>query len=349
MAFPLSYSLTPGSTPDGGAPYNGDHVSSNITGASHLNSNGVSSGGTPLFRATLDNVASLVTILRAIAFKDRANVIINSLGIRFIVEDSRASQGRAYVQANHFSRYDYPVRLPDDQDQGQDVESPDVITFSVDLQTLLDCLTIFGGSSGNPFSSGVGSGAGYGGFGEKRAVERIAVRITVPMDGHQMSLILEERGVVTSCVLTTYDPDPMTELHATFVEQRSICKVIMKSEWLKDAFSELDGTSDTITLLISPTTPYFRLSASGLAGDTQMDYPKDTDVVESFHCVRSTTNGYRYALLQPCLRALAVSSKCSIRVNEVGFLSIQFMINITEQDVTFVEYLVSPLADLGDD
>ncbi|KAI8917883.1 Rad1/Rec1/Rad17 [Powellomyces hirtus] len=334
---------------------------------------GASGRPSTTFKAKLDNVGALVIILKAIAYKDKANCIISPQGIRFVIEDSHVSQARAYLQESHFRDFSFPIgvrggsRIPQlmgdggENDPAED-DDPNEISFSVDVRTLLYCLTIFGGSSSN-ISTGAGSG-GYrdghgsypstqnydtrGGFGASSQKTSVAVRITCPLDGNELSLTLEERGVVTMCQLTTFEADPLTQLHGAFAEQRVISKVIMKSDWLKEAFSELDGTSDKVTLLISPNAPYFRLSASGLAGETQMDYPKDTDVVESFHCLQTASNSYKYSLLQPCLRALEKSSLSSIRVNETGFLSIQFMIPLTDHDVTFVEYLVSPLVEPED-
>ncbi|KAJ3146579.1 ssDNA endodeoxyribonuclease [Geranomyces michiganensis] len=342
--------------------------------ASSLGSSiGASSSARPnVFRARLDDVRALVSVLKAVAFKDKANCIITRDGMRFVVEDSHASQARCHLQQAHFRDYFFPSQhgsvVPQTLSMDVDGRSEDPatleISFSVDIQTLLDCLTIFGGSSSNPFSSPAMQlrAADLPGASQQQHSQAfrqlhhrdmdekssVAVRISCPLDCHELSLTLEEKGVVTMCQLTTFEPEPLTDLHASFAAQRIVGKVIMKSQWLRDAFSELDGTSDTVTLLVSPAAPYFRLSASGLAGDTQMDYPKDTDVVESFHCMRTSTNNYKYSLLQPCLRALALSTKSNIRINETGFLSIQFMIPINENDISFVEYLVSPLVDEDD-
>ena len=39
---------------------------------------------------------------------------------------------------------------------------------------------------------------------------------------------------------------------------------------MKEAFAELDMTSDTLEILLSPSAPYFRLSTCGYAGTTQV-------------------------------------------------------------------------------
>lgn len=44
----------------------------------------------------------------------------------------------------------------------------------------------------------------------------------------------------------------------------------MQSECLKEAFSELDMTSEVLQILMSPDNPYFRLSTFGHAGSTHV-------------------------------------------------------------------------------
>ena len=43
-----------------------------------------------------------------------------------------------------------------------------------------------------------------------------------------------------------------------------------QSECLKEAFSELDMTSEVLQILMSPDKPYFRLSTFGNAGSTHV-------------------------------------------------------------------------------
>ena len=77
----------------------------------------------------------------------------------------------------------------------------------------------------------------------------------------------------------------------------------MKSQWLADVFGELDMTSDVLQIHISPDKPYFRLTTDGDAGTTQVDCPKESDVVESFTCSRTLVNKYRLSLLKPSEKA----------------------------------------------
>jgi len=47
---------------------------------------------------------------------------------------------------------------------------------------------------------------------------------------------------------------------------------LFQSECLKEAFNELDMTSDVLEFLMSPDTPHFRLSTFGNAGSTQVSH-----------------------------------------------------------------------------
>lgn len=94
-------------------------------------------------------------------------------------------------------------------------------------------------------------------------------------------------------------------------------KVILQSESLKDAFSELDMTSEVLQITMSPNQPYFRcglshlfqqfenvlcilqqfvfvllfrLSTFGNSGNAHYDYPKDSDMMELFRCTKTQTN-----------------------------------------------------------
>lgn len=50
---------------------------------------------------------------------------------------------------------------------------------------------------------------------------------------------------------------------------------------------------------------------------------------------------YKLSLLKPSVKALAISTRVSIRTDNRGFLSLQYMIKIDDGQVCFVEYYVS--------
>ncbi|RXG57220.1 Cell cycle checkpoint protein RAD1 [Armadillidium vulgare] len=129
--------------------------------------------------------------------------------------------------------------------------------------------------------------------------------------GFPLSLLLEEAGVITDCSLKTQDPDDPMEF--------SFCN----TECLKEIFSELDMSSE-------------------------VDIPKDSDVVESFSCTQTTRNRYKTTLMKPSIKPLAASLKVSIRTDNRGFLCLQFMIKTEDGHTCFVEYFCAPDEDYDD-
>ena len=49
-------------------------------------------------------------------------------------------------------------------------------------------------------------------------------------------------------------------------------KVVMKSECLKELFSELDSSSEVMEILMSPNAPHFRISTFGNHGENHVRF-----------------------------------------------------------------------------
>jgi len=71
--------------------------------------------------------------------------------------------------------------------------------------------------------------------------------------------------------------------------------------------------------------PMLRIQATGTFGSTEMDYPNDRDVLETFECTRNVIFSYRFGHISRALRALQSSTKTSLRIDEEGLLSLQFL------------------------
>ncbi|KAK3083652.1 hypothetical protein FSP39_000809 [Pinctada imbricata] len=261
--------------------------------------------------AKLDNAKNVSNILKAIHFKESATVFASSMGLKVTVEDSKCVQANAFIQEGIFHEY----AVQEDQ-----------VTFKINLTVLLECLTIFGSTSAPGVTTNLKMC--YGGY------------------GCPLQLVLEEDGVLTECSIKTLEPDEILDFN--FCSENVINKIIMKSECLKEAFSELDMSSDILQFLMSPDPPYFRLSTFGDAGSTHSDFPKDSDMIESFSCTQTQTNRYKVSLLKPSVKALGLSTRVSIRTDNRGFLSIQYMIKNEDGQICFVEYYCAPDEDVSD-
>ncbi|XP_063963632.1 cell cycle checkpoint protein RAD1-like [Lytechinus pictus] len=262
----------------------------------------------------VDNARNVAMVLKAIHFKDRelATFCASENGLKVTVEDAKCVQANAFIQSNIFQEY---------------YMQEDTATFKINLSVLLECLTIFGS---NPMGGATPAlKMSYGGY------------------GSPLLLMLEESGVVTDCSIKTLEPDEMLDFN--FCSANVVNKIIMKSDCLKDAFQELDMTSEVIEILLSPDKPFFRLSTFGHAGSAYSDFPKDSDMVESFQCTQTQSVRYKLCLLKPSIKALMQSSKVSIRTDNRGFLSLQYMIRNEDGQISFVEYYCAPDEEYDED
>ena len=166
-------------------------------------------------------------------------------------------------------------------------------------------------------------------------------RLSYSAKGDPLYIVLEETGVTTSCELVTYEP----ELQEDIPLQRDNLahKVIMRASWLHDAINELSSTSPSrLTIAASPTTPYFTLSSHGPLGSATIEFSNDPQLLETFQVPSRTVNTYKYSLIKNASKAMAIASKVSIRCDEQGVLSLQFMIEVEVGAVSFVDFRYVP-------
>ncbi|KAB7502439.1 Cell cycle checkpoint protein RAD1, partial [Armadillidium nasatum] len=129
------------------------------------------------------------------------------------------------------------------------------ITFKISLNALVECLNIFGSGSGPGVTT--------------------ALKMCYNGYGFPLSLLLEEAGVITDCSLKTQDPDDPMEF--SFCNTGVVNKIIMKSECLKEIFSELDMSSEVMEIFMSPDAPFFRISTFGNYGTNHCAPDEDYD------------------------------------------------------------------------
>ena len=209
--------------------------------------------------AKMDNAKNLSSLLRAIHFKDVATIFISNNGLKITVEESKYLQASAFVQASVFQEYTF---------------NEESATFRINLTVLIECLHIFGTTKD-----------GGGGV--------TALKMCYGGHGCPLKLLLvEEGGILTDCSINTQEPEDIVDFN--FNNEDVVNKIIMKSTCLKDAFQELDMTSEVIQILMSPDAPHFRISTFGHCGSSHVDYCKDSEMIETFDCQQSQSNRYRY-------------------------------------------------------
>ncbi|XP_061654914.1 cell cycle checkpoint protein RAD1 isoform X3 [Phyllopteryx taeniolatus] len=246
--------------------------------------------------ACLDNAHNLSNILKAIAFKDHALVTATPNGLKVTVENSKCLQANAFIQAEIFQEFTI---------------KEDMVGLKINLTVLLDCLSIFGGSTVPGVSP--------------------ALRLCYRGYGYPLTLFLEEGGVVTICKINTQEPEEPIDFE--FCSSNVTNKVEVKA---RDASRTPDSNAE-------------RLSTFGNAGSAHYDYSKDSDMMELFHCTTTQNNRYKMALLKPSTKALALSCKVSVRTDSRGVLSLQYLVRNDDGQICFVEYYCCPDEEVDDD
>ncbi|KAF5360515.1 hypothetical protein D9756_004883 [Leucocoprinus leucothites] len=317
----------------------------------------------PVLTASVHDLRYVAAILRGVNFHNRATVTVTKQGLTVKVEEARTITAAAWIFADIFDEFIYNPETPTDDDfmrttQDQEIESS---SFEMPLNTVLDCLNIFGTAA-----SSTGTGVGKKGWkkqnqdsdresGDEEAggnrVEPLnpnasekhtGMRLTYMSPGYPLTLLIAEDvvGPTTTCEISTYEPEPYLDFG--FDPEKVVLRIILKSSWFRDALSELDPSYDKLTFISNPpemsdnpmtgksrrrnpTKPILRIKAGGNFGSTEMDYPNDRDVLESFECMQSVSFSYRFSHIAKSLRAVQSSTKTSLRIDNDGLLSLQFM------------------------
>ncbi|CAF0724588.1 unnamed protein product [Didymodactylos carnosus] len=276
----------------------------------HLTADDDENANRYVLAAKLNNSKTLASILKAIHFSDHATFCGLPSGLKAIVEDFQCVQGNAFIDAQIFQSYELIKN----------------IRFRIHLNTLLECLNIFGLSENSD--------------------SIVALQIYYMGEGHPLQLYLEEHGVITECSIKLLDADETIDFE--FQTENILAKIMLKADGFKEALSEIDLKADCIELLISEQNPQFRLIANGVGGSSSVDITKTSEIMESFLCTQTIHNRYKTQFFQYIIKALTIATKVSLRIDGRGILCIQFLIYTEEDKASLVEYFFCPSDEIDD-
>ncbi|KAF3925224.1 hypothetical protein ABW20_dc0104285 [Dactylellina cionopaga] len=325
----------------------------------------------PVFSAITSSTRHIYILLRCIGFMPTANVSISADNIRFSVEDSHSMQANVCLTPDLFSSYNYTpsAAIQPNEETGAPPSSAerfnleaedDGVRFQISLSALLECLQIFGADKERQFGSGIQGRDGMQ-FGRPAATSLFdqnslrlpgTCRLVYHGPGYPLSIILEEAGVTTTCHLTTFVTSATYDL-IPFERSTMTHKIILKAAWLHDALSELDTLSpETLTYSTSPSKPHFSLTATGILSKATVDFSNNKNVMETFNVNVENCNRYKFGLVRKAMKAMSVASKVSLRGDEPGVLSMQYLIEMPDKGAapTFIDFRFLPLtAEDSDD
>ncbi|KRZ18163.1 Cell cycle checkpoint protein RAD1 [Trichinella zimbabwensis] len=165
-----------------------------------------------LFRGDTDFTRAIHSMIKAVMFRDTGTVFFTENGMKITVEDYQYVQANVFVQRAMFNDY---------------VLVGSGVDFRIKLPMFCECLNFLGSST---------SGNGP------------RLELSYMRDGAPLRLILEECGVVTDCRIKTLRPEDYVEFD--FSADKITCKVIMKPDFLRDAFLDVDSSSEYLELKI---------------------------------------------------------------------------------------------------
>lgn len=189
------------------------------------------------------------------------------------------------------------------------------------------------------------------------AAKSTRMRLTYQGHGHPLVLELEqEANVLTRVSISTYEPSFLTDM--VFDPHNMVAQVIVGSELMQSAFAEIDASCKKLSILMtsphsasahdgdertetsrasrgidkSTSTSMLRFKAISDTGSSEMEFPASlssadpTGVIEKFVALPgSSEQWYDFTLLSRTMTVLRSSIKTSLRMDEAGFISFQFM------------------------
>lgn len=303
--------------------------------------------GVPIFKAVSSSARQLFQLLNCIRFAPKVHVTISAEGLRFAVEESRVMQGIVFLDKALFTTFNCTIPEPIDDDPENAVDPPN---FQISLSALLETLQIFGAADSTASKFAKPDNDGYNSNirpGRQNAFSNQALgmagicRLSYAGIGAPFSIILEESGVTTTCNLNTYEPESPEEI--PFARDAMQVKIIMQARWLFDAISELSATSPTrLDLTAFPAAPYLSLSAVGPLGSASVEFAKGRELLETFTVAEKWTQSYKFEMIKAAAEAMRLASKVSVRGDEQGVLSLQFMVEVEGGGISFVDFRFVP-------
>ncbi len=193
------------------------------------------------------------------------------------------------------------------------------------------------------------------------ALVTTTVELTYDSGTGVLSMLLEDKGIVTEVLIRTVDmsagaeggaaADNAAEYEGAFRRHDVLAKTVMNSDTLHDAIKEIaeqrTGREDmSVTLVMGNASPQFRLHANSDIGSLTIDVPSSSEVFLSFEVVSDVCHAYSAKLLEASLRALSEATQTYLRINARGMLSMSHKLRVSsdgvEERAAYITFTIMP-------
>ncbi|CEI96682.1 hypothetical protein RMCBS344292_10839 [Rhizopus microsporus] len=264
------------------------------------------------FSGVIRNTKSFLSLIKCINIKNIATCYIYDEGMTLTVEESRCVKATAYFRRHMFQAYSKQANT-------------EIPMFGLPLNALIDCFGLMVPHTSN----------------SKSQVDNCEIRYNGPGSYFVLKRFDRDFGQTIHCKLKPMEPqeeDVDTILTGTNTNNQ---KMILKSDWLKSVFEDLDKSHQRITLNFSPNDPSLTLTAIGPTSKWESSYPQSSEPFINFECDRELTFSYQYDHIKLCKRALEHSIEVSIEVSLNGVL---YLLEVAVQKIilNLHFYLLAP-------
>lgn len=261
------------------------------------------------FLAQLDNIKTFYSSLKAINFNEDANIIISENGLKAIVEESKYVQASIYVTRECFSEF----RLINNE----------AISIRINLSVVTDCLSVF-------------------------ASPECSMKIIYKGQGAPLVLVLEQHDgddLITEVSIKTKSGEPQMDF-VIDEDDVNFNSVVVRGSDFSNLLSEINKSVEVLEVLLSPRSPYFRLTTLGvIQSESNVEIAKTSDMFISFNCQVASTTKYKMSHIRLLLKALTLANKVALRNDSTGLLSFQIMVVAEGDAQIYIEYFITPLVD----
>ena len=284
-----------------------------------------------------------------------ASMKITSKAIKVVV-GTKSSQGVVLLESGLFQEYFF-----DSERAGPNGE----LQFGINLTILIDCLTLLT----KDLAQFVALQIGYQGVGSKLClmledgdVQCDCCLSTFDLQQYSIRSGLCGAPLSTSAndVLNSNSSSEIkqknkikygacggvganTDIFSDFLSTEIVFTAEVASDFLKTIFASMDWESDTLQLYVSPVQPNFRMTTENKATSavSEVEYSRtDDQFFTTFNCRRSQVWRYNARHIYGVFNALANATYTRIRINSVGALRMEHIINLDERNTGFAVFTI---------
>ena len=243
---------------------------------------------------------------------------------------ARQSQASVEINSTLFSDYRLLSKPPPSNGDGQDDDWQAGGEFCVNLTTVLECLHVLG----------------------LQNLERTKLCLSYNLTEEIFKMELLEEGILSTAAIPGMMPpdDNGNSLALAFRSTPTVARIILKSEYLREAMQELDLVHGATCCTVSLGPRGLQLAAVGHVGECLISMPSGGTSIIQLDCADNEARTYPLHSLQSGMQGLEIAEETCITINEAGMVAIQHQVldTVTQKATNFVDFIMSCLQDDDD-